>query len=439
MNPVKCPICRADAFGMPYHDRVVQFIECPACGSFDVPETTDLLILRELNPDQRGVLSFWLRHAVRGEKPLVLTDELTKRVLKETKLPAPDEQEERLIQAAGDAVEGGKGDLSCDLRYFAPAVGAANERALRLLVVYLLEKGWLSGIRNFPMVLSGQVNALNLALTPDGFRRYRELKARKDSKARGKGSYVFLSHAASDETIALTLKAEIQSRLPGVKVFCSSDPTDLPAGTKWSPDIQKALLDSTMLIFIASDRSLQRPWVWFECGTFWFSERKIVPLCLGGVRKNALHPPLSELQAVNGDDPKDLRIALDSVASATGVSLENDTHLDTLSIRLAQLDRDAAAVSITLSGWFGAEWKGNFLAYEGPYQSLQLIEDSQFERSMQRVLEEAGYRIALYDQNHFANLGEGGRFVQLTDRKSWRSYIASGPQRLVARPESLTR
>ena len=44
----------------------------------------------------------------------------------------------------------------------------------------------------------------------------------------GRNPKVFLSHAASDEHIALLLKAEVERRLPGVKVFCSSDPADLP-------------------------------------------------------------------------------------------------------------------------------------------------------------------------------------------------------------------
>jgi len=94
MHPVKCPVCGANAVGSPYPDRDVQFIECPACGAFDVPETTDLLIMRELSSVQRAILSFWLRHEARGKTPLVLTDELTKRVINEKKLPAPDEQEE---------------------------------------------------------------------------------------------------------------------------------------------------------------------------------------------------------------------------------------------------------------------------------------------------------------------------------------------------------
>lgn len=245
---------------------------------------------------------------------------------------------------------------------------------------------------------------------------------------------VFLSHAASDEEIALLLKAEIERRLPGVKVFCSSDPTDLTPGTRWSAEIQKALRESSILMFIASARGLQRPWVWFECGTFWFSERKIVPVCLGEVRKNNLHPPLWELQAVNGDEPGDMKTALDAIAEATGATLSDRSPLEELCGKLRQLDRDADAASRLSSGWLGAEWDGEFLAYEGPYRGLRSVEDAVFEMSMQKALEAAGYRVALYDENSVASMGEKGRFVQLTDRVSWRCRIAKGRMWLVARP-----
>jgi hypothetical protein len=89
---------------------------------------------------------------------------------------------------------------------------------------------------------------------------------------------VFLSHAAADGSIGLLLKDEIKDRLPGITVFCSSHPSDLPPGTKWSPEIQRALENSGMLLLIASRRGLQRQWVWFECGTIWFRQRKIIPL-----------------------------------------------------------------------------------------------------------------------------------------------------------------
>lgn len=247
---------------------------------------------------------------------------------------------------------------------------------------------------------------------------------------------IFLSHAATDERIALLLKAEVERRLPGVNVFCSSDPTDLPPGTRWSAEIQQALQGSSMLMFVASGRSLQRPWVWFECGTFWFSGRKILPVCLGDVRKNTLSPPLWELQAVNADEAAELKTALDAIASATGVTLSDASQLEGLAEKLKELDRDADAVSKIASGWLGTEWGGNYLAYEGPYQNLPLIDDIPFRMTMQQSLKTAGYDVALYDKSHFANLGEDGRFVQLTDRKSWRGYVTKGSDRLIARPRS---
>jgi len=76
-----------------------------------------------------------------------------------------------------------------------------------------------------------------------------------------------------------------------------------------------------------------------------------------------------------------------------------------------------------------------FLAYEGPYRVLRLLEDANFEMSMQEALNAAGYKVALYDENNFAVIGETGRFVQLTDRTSWRCRIAKGHLWLVARPE----
>ncbi len=239
---------------------------------------------------------------------------------------------------------------------------------------------------------------MGMQSTVDEFIRSLRNRAKVAQSLHGRNPKVFLSHAASDEHIALLLKAEIERRLPAVKVFCSSDPTDLPPGTKWSPEIQKALAESSMLILVASERGLQRQWVWFECGTFWFSGKQILPLCLGEVRKNALRPPLSELQAVNGDESSDLKTALDVVAAAAGSTFSDGSDLNELSEKLKQLDREAAAALSASSGWLGAEWNGKFLAYEGPYESLTRIEDRNYETSMQEALKAAGYNVALYDR-----------------------------------------
>jgi hypothetical protein len=248
-------------------------------------------------------------------------------------------------------------------------------------------------------------------------------------------SKVFLSHAASDEHIALVLKSEIERLLPGVKVFCSSDPTDLPPGSKWSPTIQQALQKSAVLIFVASERGLQRPWVWFECGTFWFTDKKIMPLCLGAVRKNALHPPLSELQAINGDEPNELKTALDVIVAATGVALSDGSDLDKLSEKLKQLDREASTTLVALSGWVGTEWNGRFLAYDGPYETLKLIEDRNFESAMGEALMAAGYNISLVYKDAAGPMPAATHVVWMTDKKSWRCRVVQDSAYLVARPK----
>lgn len=88
---------------------------------------------------------------------------------------------------------------------------------------------------------------------------YVAAKSRQTNRRRVDGKILFLTHATADAGIALLLKAEIERRIPGARVFCSSDPTDLPLGTKWSPEIQKALRESRMLIMLCTARSLQRP------------------------------------------------------------------------------------------------------------------------------------------------------------------------------------
>src|SRR5258708_24703705 len=135
----------------------------------------------------------------------------------------------------------------------------------------------------------------------------------------------------------------------------------------------------------------------------------MITICFGDVRKNTLRPPLSELQAANGDDLGDLRAVLDSVAAETGVQVADASHLDQFAETLKSLDHELEAVFRASNGWVGVECQGKFLAYGGPYETLELIEYFPFDRSMQEALVSAGYRGTLYDENNLPRLSEGGR------------------------------
>jgi len=249
---------------------------------------------------------------------------------------------------------------------------------------------------------------------------------------------IFLSHASYDAELAGHLKAEIESRLQRIAVFSSSDPTDLPPGIKWPKKVQMELEGCLTLIVLATSRSMSRPWVWFETGTVWFSETPKIFLCLGRVRKNALPSPFSELQSLNGDEPSDLKVLFQSLAQITGEAA-HDSDLETLAQNLKLFDKKAeAGVAGALATWIGVEWNNRFLAYDGPIEGLQQIDDEVFVQAMSQALSDGGYRVHLGRPDRFSQHFEKGfRIVYLTDRSSWRRKIAQGKELvLLAKPIS---
>jgi hypothetical protein len=58
---------------------------------------------------------------------------------------------------------------------------------------------------------------------------------------------VFLSHAAFDSDLAMSLKTALEASVEGVEIFCSSDPTDVPRTWRaaslnsWTLDFASAL------------------------------------------------------------------------------------------------------------------------------------------------------------------------------------------------------
>ncbi|MBI4306766.1 MAG: toll/interleukin-1 receptor domain-containing protein, partial [Chloroflexi bacterium] len=206
----------------------------------------------------------------------------------------------------------------------------------------------------------------------------------------GRGRVVFLSHAAADAGIAKLLKDEIERRIPGVWVFLSSDPSDLPPGAEWSKEIQQALQEARLVVLLATSRSLSRPWVWFEAGTVWFTGRRFIPLCLGSIRKGALPPPLGERQALNADEEQDLLAFLTRAAEETGLELE-DREVVQIVQELAMMEAVAAAATEAGTGWIGIAWNNRFLCYDGPIESLKLIEDVAFEQGIADALEDSEY------------------------------------------------
>ncbi len=133
---------------------------------------------------------------------------------------------------------------------------------------------------------------------------------------------LFLSHAASDKEIAMYLKETIEEHFPSVNVFASTDPEDLPPGDPWVEKILAHLEVAGMLVISATERGLNRKWVWFESGAAWSRENKILSACLGKIRKGSLPAPFSLYQAINIDDHVELESLMTTISKKFGKPTE---------------------------------------------------------------------------------------------------------------------
>jgi DNA-binding MarR family transcriptional regulator len=147
-----------------------------------------------------------------------------------------------------------------------------------------------------------------VSLTPEGKLAFDNPEAR----------VVFLSHAALDEEIAKYLKQVIEASFPNVHVFVSTDPEDLRPGDPWVTVVLEKLAAARVLLVLATARGLTRKWVWFETGGGWARGLRVIPCCVGKVRKGQLPPPFSSNQAVNVDEEGDLQVLLDILAEEFG-------------------------------------------------------------------------------------------------------------------------
>jgi hypothetical protein len=183
---------------------------------------------------------------------------------------------------------------------------------------------------------------------------------------------------------------------------------------------------------VATIRSIQRNWVWFESGVFWF-DRPIIICCCGELRPEALPPPLNERQATALSTGADARLLLEQLSEITGVAVADTTDLDSFANRFIALERTAQSLADQDKRWVGVAWQDNFLVCDGPIEDLNLIDPDYYQESMKRVLEEAGFRLVLIRRDQIGEFKDRGfRPVYITDKKKWRKEVQKGDVLLVA-------
>ena len=229
----------------------------------------------------------------------------------------------------------------------APGFKDRPKKAWLEAVDALLKLGLIKGadLREGPTL----VNAANLTITATGREELRktEQSASPPTRSSTRTNLVFLSHAAKDQAIAIYLKKVIETSIAGSDVFVSSDTEDLRPGDEWVKRVGENLREATILLLLASERAVSRPWVWYETGSAWSRDIRMIPCCVGGIRKNALSAPFSSYQALNADEADDFQNLLAEIGRELGLSIQLPSISPIVS-DLRALDRAAHESDITM-------------------------------------------------------------------------------------------
>jgi len=114
---------------------------------------------------------------------------------------------------------------------------------------------------------------------------------------------VFVSHIHEEASIAQVIKNVIEASFGDqLKVFCSSDPNDVPAGVNWLDQLRERLGDASAVLVLCSKASQDRPWVNFETGYARIKGIPVIPICHSGVSQDDLPIQIATSQALNVSD-----------------------------------------------------------------------------------------------------------------------------------------
>src|SRR5262245_28189223 len=115
----------------------------------------------------------------------------------------------------------------------------------------------------------------------------------------GMGRQLFLSHSAEDSDLAQFLEETLRASVPGIRVFRTTRVGGIPTGKEWFNVIGSQLLASDSYLILLTPASAAKPWVCFETGAAWFSQRLLVPVLAGGLGPAGVPEPLRLLQLLS--------------------------------------------------------------------------------------------------------------------------------------------
>lgn len=262
-------------------------------------------------------------------------------------------------------------------------------------------------------------------LTPEGMTAYTHPEPQ----------VVFLSHAATDGETAGYLQQVIEGCFPRADVFVSTDLQDVPLGSKWPEKVLAKLNDAVVVLVLATERGMDRKWVWFETGAGWSRNLQLIPCCLGKVRKGQLPHPFSEYMGVNLDQEADVQQLIAQLSKQFGPPTEKPDYAECAK-ELSHLNAKAeAAKPSETTGWSGMDWNNTYIAYSGPLEVISEINPEPHDPNLLEDIKEYFDTHWASAQRISAHKSKGYAVAFQTDRQNWRRKLLNGELILMIRPK----
>lgn len=222
---------------------------------------------------------------------------------------------------------------------------------------------------------------------------------------------LFLSHAAIDAGMALVLADEIRAR-SGLEVFVSSQPGQIQTGDKWMQAIESKLQTGDTYLVLLTPRSIERPWVWFEVGSVWFRERRILPVTGGGLSPGDVPYPLASRQ-------------IRDMASAADVQqLFRDLDIELATADAENLTGNLRQGTATVDTWKSLRFEDRVLVWDGPLSRLPDWSSIVATRALVAFLEANGLQLRCGSgplvPKHY---DKGFRQVYESDLSNWKRLV----------------
>jgi len=236
----------------------------------------------------------------------------------------------------------------------------------------------------------------------------------------GAGVTLFLSHAAIDRKLAEHVRQTLLAAMPGLRVFLASKPGHIEAARPWFQEILSELESADLYVVLLTPQSVDRPWIAFESGAAWMSDRKLVLATAGGLVKASIPWPLGGLQALALDDAEDAEHAFRSL----GVRLPEPKAF---AAEMVALGRQTTVEAAHLAGWIGVELGDRFFAWDGPMFELKEDTPVPSSASITDAIREAGHEPVFgVPQDRLSAIAGGWKQVFETDRLRWRRQVVGG-------------